>query len=475
MNLLNLLGKRRGRDEFADPELTQQTVNDYNRTRSVGDRSLLCHAPFSNMYFNTEGHVALCWKTFHRYEVYSEDRTLMEIWNGPNFKQIREGVRQHALDYGCAECKKHLLEGNYVNVLSKAYDNEHLHPELPTIMEFELSNRCNLGCTMCNGNLSSTIRKDREMLPPLASPYGDKFVNELRGFIPHLREARFNGGEPFLIKIYYDIWDEVLRLNPGLRMVIATNGTVLTRKVREYMDRCNFHFNISVDGLSPETYESIRVGGNFAQLMENIGHFRDYCRANDRNLCIMVNPMRQNWWEMPDFVNWCNANDMHIWFNTIVRPAEQALWSLPADELRKIHHTLSAAKVPMPSAGRGAIHRYNIQTYRNLVDKQIRIWLEEAEDREHKGISEAIRDDEPLRDRCRKRIAAHMGKSRSEHLRLIMDRLEGVEGMLGDPTEIDDMYRVLIGSSPEVILDLCRELTPQQLVERFREYLLKGQ
>jgi len=272
----NLFNRRSNGNSVSS--LPVETTKAYNLTRKVRDKTLLCHAPFSNMYFNTEGHVALCWKTFHKHETYSEEKSIMDIWRGKNFEAIRAGIRSCNLDFGCQECKKHLLEGNYVNVLSKAYDNDHLHPIYPTIMEFELSNRCNLGCTMCNGNLSSTIRKDREQLPPLPSPYGQKFVDELNEFIPYLKEVRFNGGEPFLIKQYYDIWDNIAELNPRLKMVIATNGTVLTSKVKEYMEKCNFHFNISIDGFSPETYESIRINGKFDRLMENLEYFISYCK-----------------------------------------------------------------------------------------------------------------------------------------------------------------------------------------------------
>jgi MoaA/NifB/PqqE/SkfB family radical SAM enzyme len=79
---------------------------------------------------------------------------------------------------------------------------------MPKVMEFELSNECNLECVMCNGSFSSSIRKNREKLPPIISPYNDDFVNELDAFIPHLTDAKFLGGEPFMIEIYLKIGNE---------------------------------------------------------------------------------------------------------------------------------------------------------------------------------------------------------------------------------------------------------------------------
>jgi MoaA/NifB/PqqE/SkfB family radical SAM enzyme len=83
------------------------------------------------------------------------------------------------------------------------------HINYPRVMEFELSNECNLECVMCNGYFSSSIRKNREKLPASVSPYNDQFVDELDQFIPHLTDAKFLGGEPFMIDIYLKIWERI--------------------------------------------------------------------------------------------------------------------------------------------------------------------------------------------------------------------------------------------------------------------------
>ena len=62
---------------------------------------------------------------------------------------------------------------------------------------------------MCGGKWSSAIRKNREGLPPLKNHYDKDFVKQIREFLPFLREARFIGGEPFLINLYYDIWEAI--------------------------------------------------------------------------------------------------------------------------------------------------------------------------------------------------------------------------------------------------------------------------
>ena len=385
------------RPEAFPDALPADVVRDYERSRTIRNKEHICHAPFNNLYFNTEGHVAVCWLTFNDPVIYSEDRTLWEIWQDTKFKSLRDHVAHNDLHYGCRTCEKNLLNGNFVNVLAKAYDSDVPLGDYPSIIEFELDNTCNLGCTMCNGMLSSTIRRDREGLPPLKSPYGQKFIDELRDFIPHLSEARFNGGEPFLIKTYWPIWEMILEIKPEIKVTIATNGTVLTSKVKDFMRRGNVHLNISIDGFTAETYESIRIGGNFKRLMKNLDWFAEFCNANDRTLCIMINPMRQNWWEMPLFLNWVNQRNVHLWFNTIQRPEDQAIWNLPAATLQEIHETLAAAEIaPRPSGTDAGRYDYNVKTFNNLVHQQIKDWWHEAQEREAKG--EEIHDVPSIRD-----------------------------------------------------------------------------
>lgn len=350
----------------------------YNESRKIKNKKFICHAPFNNLYFNTEGHIAVCWLTFNNPVIYSEDKSLFDIWNDVKLRSLREHVKANDLQFQCNTCHKHIKEGNHINVLSRAYDNNYPLGSFPSIMEFELDNTCNLACTMCNGMLSSSIRKDREKLPPLISPYGAKFLKELREFIPYLKEARFNGGEPFLIKKYFDIWEMIFELNPSVKITIATNGTVLNNKVKSFLDKGNFHLNISMDGFTKETYEQTRINGDFNKLMVNFEWFRDYCHTNNRTLCIMINPMRQNWWEMPDFVNWCNNNKVHLWFNSIMHPEDQALWNLPDKELEKIYHQLSDALILENKDTPQDLYDYNVNTFKNLVEQQIKTWWVEA-------------------------------------------------------------------------------------------------
>jgi MoaA/NifB/PqqE/SkfB family radical SAM enzyme len=372
---LNLTRQRSG------PSLSAETVNAYNASREKLNTDYICHAPFSNMYFNVHGDCAPCWLTFIDPDSYKE-KSIRDIWFGEKYQTLRERLRNYDLTFRCSVCLKNLQGGNYTSALAKAYDVNPI-AEYPTMMELEIANTCNLECVMCIGELSSAIRKNRDKLPPIKSPYNDKFIEQLEEFIPHLKELRFNGGEPFLINSVFKIFEKVEKLNPKLKIVIATNGTVVNYKVKEWLGKLNIHINFSLDSLTPDIYEAIRVNAHFDRVMEHFLFFREYTRKNNRTMCLMVNPMRNNWHEMPEFIRFVNKHDINIWFNTIHRPIEWSVWALPSIELKNVYGQLISVAFGKEDRV-GSLSTYNISIYNNLVNVQIKNWLTEAIEREER-------------------------------------------------------------------------------------------
>lgn len=329
-----------------------------------------CNAPFNNMYITLQGNVSPCWKLPGLCDKWSKDRSLMDIWKGEKFQQYRDALKENVFLNRCQECKRDI--DNNVWPLAKAYEPYPVN-DMPSMMEIELSNQCNLECIMCNGNLSSGIRKNRDKLPPLPQIFDDTFIDQMREFIPHLTELRVNGGEPFAQKILLDLLDVVAEINPTLKVNIATNGTVYNKRVQGILDTCNIHLNISIDSLIPERYEEIRVNGSFETLMDNFKIFKNYCNDNGRKLSIMVNPMNMNWNEMIEFVKFTDKHHCNLWFNTILYPKHVTIKNLPANEISKIVDYLKKELSLIPSSTRN----YNVAEH---LITQIENWCLDALD-----------------------------------------------------------------------------------------------
>jgi MoaA/NifB/PqqE/SkfB family radical SAM enzyme len=370
-------------------DLSPELLRDYNAARETDDPSLLCHFPWTTLNFDQWGRAtACCYNRTHVLGMYPQD-SLESIWFGDRARALRGYIRDNDFSHGCDACMQQIAGRNFHGTRARGADrfaskdtialwedaagaDPRARERMPKVFEFELQNTCNLECVMCWGDLSSAIRKNREKLPALASPYDAEFVRQLEPFLPHLREARFLGGEPFLIALYYDIWERIVALNPALDVVITTNGTVLKDRTKDVLERMNCRIVVSIDSLRKEIYERIRVNARFHEVMHNFRWLLDLVRRKGTSMSIAVCPMTVNWRELPDIVAQCNAWEVHAYFNTLVWPESLSLPALPREELREVHRYLGSFEVPSGTY----VQKCNRACYRSLVD-QVGHWAAE--------------------------------------------------------------------------------------------------
>jgi hypothetical protein len=145
----------------------------------------------------------------------------------------------------------------------------------------------------------------------------------------HLIEAKFLGGEPFLIQRYWEIWERFLEVNPKVTIPVTTNGTMLTDRVLSILKALDFRIVLSIDSMVRETYESIRLNADYEEVMRHLRYFLDYMHAKGEPLFAAVCPMRQNWSEMPGMLEFANEQGARLIFNSVLYPESCSLRSLP--------------------------------------------------------------------------------------------------------------------------------------------------
>ena len=369
----------------------QEALTAYSKTRSCHDQSSLCHAPSTSLYFGRDGTVSVCCYTrAHPIGHYPQD-SLRDLWFGENIESMRGHMRNQELPVGCEKCADQLVAKNYSGFLAASFDLHVPHPVVaglnkltqrirhgnttvyPTCMEFELSNKCNLECIMCSGFCSSSIRANREGKPPLPQLYDAQFCDQLREFIPHLKIAKFYGGEPFLIDLYYQIWEMFIELNPSCRIEITTNGTVLTQKVERLLRKLNFRITVSLDSVKAETYERIRKNAKLETTLANLVRFQSLSRGAKRSLSINVCPMSTNWHEIPEIVEFANSHKIRVFFTTVTYPPEAAMKFMPVRD-RSSALELFRQAMRKPS---GNVEKYNFKVLDDLCS-QLGSWINES-------------------------------------------------------------------------------------------------
>lgn len=361
--------------------LSAQEINAYNLKRVSNRKKSFCHAPSLNLYFSWEGKVIAC--CFNQQFILGNypEQSIREIWEGPEIKKLRESLKSYDLSNGCGTCFRDLKNSQFKDSNALRFD-EFTPAEFPKMMEFQLTNTCNLACNMCNGWLSSTIRKNREQLPALPMKYDTEFVEQLTEFIPHLEFTNFSGGEPFLIEIYYDIWEKIIALNPKCIIKITTNGTVFNNRVKRLLNAGCFDITLSLDSLNKDIYESIRIGASYDRVIEHIHAFSDYCNKKESILNINFCPMVDNWHEIPAFLTFCNSIGASIYFSIVHYPWNRSIKSLSSTKLvqiiEQIDLELESANLPK---------NRNYKEWERLKD-QINSWKHEKINRdEERSIS----------------------------------------------------------------------------------------
>lgn len=349
------------------PSIDEATLLRYNLEREKGARPLLCYAPFRHMYFGFLGEArACCINKTDRFGAVSE-MPLRELWKSPQIEPLRDHLRNHNLSGACSFCELQLKSGNFKAFEGRLYDTmlPERNRDLPSEMTFELSNTCNLECIMCNGTYSSSIRKNRDKLPPLPDAYGEGFTDYIREGLPHLKTARFIGGEPFLIPAYYDILEYLAEHNPRCKVYIQTNGSVLNQRVKQIIEHTNIHLSISIDSLQKERYEYIRKNASFERLLEHLEYFRErslqYQQVININFCVMP----ENWDEVPAMLDYCRQSRFTLTLIPVDLPYQHSLASLETGVLKNICSVYEASLPGMEASHTAA--KMNIQKFRDLI------------------------------------------------------------------------------------------------------------
>ncbi len=187
-------------------------------------------------------------------------------------------------------------------------------PDFPTSFVIETTSRCNLNCRMCPRR--DMRRAAQDMSPELfarlieqiaeheervGASVPDAQSRDARRGPTRLRDAlRFMAlhwfGEPLLhpqILDFIALAGERLphllsygrERNAVRGLTLSTNATLLDEDAaRGLLASPLTWLGVSVDGSSPETYESLRCGGAFEQVMANVQRLLELNAASDREL-----------------------------------------------------------------------------------------------------------------------------------------------------------------------------------------------
>lgn len=447
--------------------MDQLLLQQFDATRDFSRHGFraCCYAPFTSLYFDTLGVVRVCCQNTEHPVGNVAEQSLDDIWGGARVAALRAALQAGDLSQGCRFCHWELSERNFRGVFIRNFDVlpvDDPAPRWPAQFEFALSNACNLECAMCNGEWSSLIRARRERLPPLPKPYGERFFASLRKYLPHLQRAKFLGGEPFLAAEAHRIWEMMIEDGLQTPCFITTNGTQLNAKVEQILDRLPVSLSISLDGVTRETVEKIRVNARFDELQRNVRRFRDYTRQRGTYLGLTYCLMRDNWHEFADYLLFAEDLDCEVVVNVVTFPRRVSLYSLPAEELRTVVRGLEARDDEMRRALSDNLAVWDAELQRlrhrlaSLAEETQPYFVPPWDEQQHG--SRAAHESQPLVERAKQGLAALAPGEPIDVVRC--DRDDVVEAILSE----SDRF---LGVGPEVLVGQPLQIMQAQLMAHF--------
>lgn len=155
----------------------------------------------------------------------------------------------------------------------------------PITVTWEITAACNIACVHCLS--ASGRRRPRELTKLQALALVDEMA-EMQVFQVH-----FGGGEPF---IYPGIWEVLERCTTrGLVMCVSTNGTLITQeRARRLKQFEPLYFQVSLDGGTPQTNDTIRGKGVFDRALRGL----ELLAAEEHSLTINSVLTRHSFYEL---------------------------------------------------------------------------------------------------------------------------------------------------------------------------------
>lgn len=182
-------------------------------------------------------------------------------------------------------------------------------PNFPRHLQIEIITRCNLECIMCPRTVALESAQSSAQKKAWQRQMNLENFRRIIDGIPKIQTLSLHGiGEPLMHPHIFEMVQ--IASSAGIAVRFTTNATLLNSAKSERLLKAGLYRIIfSLDGATPETYETIRVGAKFDSVIENIQRFMSRRKdLNQNNPIVDINMVvtRQNYFEADKMIELCS-------------------------------------------------------------------------------------------------------------------------------------------------------------------------
>jgi radical SAM protein with 4Fe4S-binding SPASM domain len=182
------------------------------------------------------------------------------------------------------------------------------------VLQLHITDKCNLRCKHCY----QKNYKPNELALKQAKNIVEQFetlLNRLGKEAKITGHINLTGGEPLLSKNFFEIINEIKKINKNISIGILTNGTLIDEKTAKKIKMAGVSYiQVSLEG-GKEQNDLIRGKGSFEKTLRAI----KFLYANSVQTIVSFTASKKNWKELPKAINASeNAGADYVWADRLV-------------------------------------------------------------------------------------------------------------------------------------------------------------
>ena len=233
-------------------------------------------------------------------------KSLEEIINSDMHKHLQNSITDETYRY-CNEHQCSYIKSNAVL---------HGQPERIQHLRLAIDDSCNLRCPSCRKDL--IFHKEGSAFN-LGIKLADKINDWLYNYKQPIQVHIGSDGDPFASHIYRYFMEQTPERD-NIKYSILTNGLMF----KEFHTKVPYVINnlqelgVSIDGASKETYEKLRLGGNWEKINQNLKCISELKKKHNFRFILHFVVQKENYHEMEKIIDLGEQYGAdRVWLNKI--------------------------------------------------------------------------------------------------------------------------------------------------------------